>query len=103
MDSEIDKQQRLVAASAAEFNRVVVDTFQVLQAQGINAETQGLIEQCYSKAEEYENNLNSLLDVMNREPVKYAEEIPRIYKHKVLRKQALDSLALRLKALSGSP
>ncbi len=93
----IAELQKLVAASTAEFNRVIIDAFQVLNAQETNADVRGLIEQCYSTAGEYESNLNNLLGVLNREPAKYAEEITRIYKHKVLKKQALDSLAPFLK------
>jgi hypothetical protein len=44
--------------------------------------------------------LNNLLAVLNVEPAKYAEEITRIYKHKVLKKQGLDSLVYMLKVRS---
>ena len=103
MDDEIARLQRLVAASAAEFNRAVIEAFQVLNTQGTHAGLQGLSEQCYLTAGEYESNLNSLLAVLNTEPVRYAEEITRIYKHKVLKKQAWDSLAPLLGVCSGRP
>ena len=92
-ESEIIGLQNQVAAAGFEFNRAINDAFQILSKQGRNAEALELIEYCYSMAEEYEARLNSLLAVLNVEPAKYAEEITRIYKHKVLKRQGLDSLA----------
>ena len=104
MNDEIIYLQTLVTASTTEFNRATIDVLRAVNAQAAETELQALAEQCYSLAEEYETNLNDLLAVLNREPAKYAEEITRVYKHKVLKKQALDFLApLLLKACSGGP
>ena len=102
MDDEIAELHRLMTASSAEFNRAVVDAFQALSAQGAHAELQGLIAQCHLTAEAYEAALNNMLAALSREPAKYAEEVTRIYQHKVLKKQALDSLVPLLKASFGS-
>ena len=100
MESEITSLQNQVAASGLEFNRAINDAFQILTEQGPNAEVYELIEHCFLMAVEYEARLNNLLAVLNVEPAKYAEEITRIYKHKVLKKQGLDSLAYMLKVRS---
>ena len=100
MESEVISLHNQVAASGFEFNRAINDAFQMLTEQGPNAEVQELIEHCYLTTGEYEARLNNLLAVMNGEPAKYAEEITRIYKHKVLKKQRLDSLAHVLKVRS---
>jgi hypothetical protein len=100
MDDEVNRLHRLVADASAEFNRAVVNAFEALYARKSQAEVRGLVERCYSTAGEYEAHLNTLLAAMNREPAKYAEEIIRIYGHKVLKKQTLDSLPIN--AHSGS-
>jgi hypothetical protein len=100
MESEIISLQSQIAASGLEFNRAINDAFRTLTEQGPNVEVHNLVEHCYLMAGEYETRLNNLLAVLNVEPAKYAEEITRIYKHKVLKKQGLDSLVYMLKVRS---
>jgi hypothetical protein len=102
MDDEVNKLHGLVANSGAEFSLAVVNAFEALYVRRSEAEVRGLVEQCHSTAAEYEANLNTLLAAMNRDPVKYAREITRIYWHKVLKQRALDSLLAPMKAPSGN-
>jgi secreted Zn-dependent insulinase-like peptidase len=100
MESEIISLQNQVAAAGFEFNLAINDAFRTLTEQGPNAKVHELIEHCFSMAREYETCLNNLLGVLNLEPAKYAEEITRVYKHKVLKTQGLDSLAFMLERRS---